>query len=128
MKDRVIVWRITQDCNMRCRFCSYSCEVARQRDDADTARREFDFIKHIHIKVNEDYKSIEKIDIDFSINHGSKDNTFTLTIKNSGDNEAKGKKTKTNSLTENIKELLKPYSDNKKYGICQFVDDREVKK
>lgn len=98
------------------------------RDGQYTARREFDFIKHIHIKVSEDYKSIEKIDIDFSINHGSKDNTFTLTIRNSGDNEAKGKKTKTNSLTDNIKELLKPYSENKKYGICQFVDDREVRK
>ena len=34
MKNRVIVWRITQDCNMRCRFCSYSCDVDRQRDDA----------------------------------------------------------------------------------------------
>lgn len=98
------------------------------RDGQYTARREFDFIKHIHIKVNEDYKSIEKIDIDFSINHGSNDNTFILTIRNSGDNEGKGKKTKTNSLTDNIKELLKPYSENKKYGICRFVDDREVKK
>lgn len=62
------------------------------------------------------------------INHGSKDNTFTLIIGNSGDNEGKGKKTKTNSLTENIKDLLKPYSENKKYGICQFIDEREAKK
>lgn len=98
------------------------------RDGQYTARREFDFIKHIHIKVNEDYKSIDRIDIDFSINHGSQDNMFTLTIKNSGDNEAKGKKVKASSLTENIKELLRPYSDNKKYGICRFIDDREVKK
>ena len=98
------------------------------RDGQYTARREFDFIKHIHIKVNEDYKSIDKIDIDFFINHGSQDNIFTLTIRNSGDNEAKGKKVKANSLTESIKELLRPYSGNKKYGICCFVDDREVKK
>ncbi|MCI7766405.1 MAG: radical SAM protein [Oscillospiraceae bacterium] len=33
--DRVIVYRITQDCNMRCRFCSYSCDVMRKRDSAD---------------------------------------------------------------------------------------------
>ncbi len=37
MKNRVIVWRITQDCNMKCRFCSYSHEVNRQRDNADEA-------------------------------------------------------------------------------------------
>lgn len=98
------------------------------RDGQYTARREFDFIKHIHIKVHEDYKSIEKIDVDFSINHGSQDNTFTLTIKNSGDTEAKGKKTKAATLTEAIKELLKPYCENKKYGVCRFIDDREAKK
>ena len=98
------------------------------RDGQYTARREFDFIKHIHIKINEDYKSIDKIDIDFFINHGSQDNKFTLTIRSSGDNEAEEKEAKTNSLTENIKELLRPYGDNKKYGICCFVDDREVKK
>lgn len=98
------------------------------RDGQYTARREFDFIKHIHIKIHEDYKSIDKIDIDFFINHGSQDNKFTLTIRSSGDNEAEEKEAKTNSLTENIKELLRPYGDNKKYGICCFVDDREVKK
>lgn len=34
-KKRVIVWRVTQTCNMRCKFCSYSTEVTRQRNDAD---------------------------------------------------------------------------------------------
>ena len=34
-KKRVIVWRITQTCNMKCKFCSYSKEVKRQRNDAD---------------------------------------------------------------------------------------------
>lgn len=34
-KKRVIVWRITQTCNMTCKFCSYSKEVKRQRNDAD---------------------------------------------------------------------------------------------
>ena len=37
MKERVIVWRITQTCNMNCRFCSYSNEVERLRSDADEA-------------------------------------------------------------------------------------------
>lgn len=32
---RVIVWRITQTCNMRCKFCSYSGDVQRLRKDAD---------------------------------------------------------------------------------------------
>ncbi len=35
MKKRVIVWRITQNCNMNCLFCSYSNEVKRLRNDAD---------------------------------------------------------------------------------------------
>lgn len=35
MKNRVIVWRITQQCNLLCRFCSYSREVERRRDEAD---------------------------------------------------------------------------------------------
>ena len=35
---RVIVWRITQNCNLRCRFCSYSRDVDRLRGTADSAR------------------------------------------------------------------------------------------
>lgn len=36
-KKRVIVWRTTQTCNMKCLFCSYSSGVKRQRKDADEA-------------------------------------------------------------------------------------------
>lgn len=32
---RVIVWRVTQSCNMKCQFCSYSTEVDRVRGNAD---------------------------------------------------------------------------------------------
>lgn len=95
------------------------------RDGQYTARREFDFIKHIQINVNEDYKSISTIDIDFSINHDSNENMFTLRIKDSGDKDAEDKKIKVSNLVENIKELLKPYNENKKYGNCSFIDDRE---
>lgn len=35
------------------------------RDGQYTARRQFDYTKHIHIKINEEYKSIKQIDIDF---------------------------------------------------------------
>lgn len=35
-KKRVIVWRVTQSCDLKCKFCSYSRDVERQRDDADT--------------------------------------------------------------------------------------------
>lgn len=37
---RVIVWRITQHCNLGCRFCSYSREQERLRDTADPAQVE----------------------------------------------------------------------------------------
>lgn len=37
MNKRVIVWRVTQTCNMRCRFCSYSTETQRLRSSADEA-------------------------------------------------------------------------------------------
>lgn len=36
--DRVIVWRVTQSCNMKCGFCSYSAEVDRERFAADCAK------------------------------------------------------------------------------------------
>lgn len=35
MNNRVIVWRIIQDCNSNCRFCSYARDVKRKRDTAD---------------------------------------------------------------------------------------------
>lgn len=35
--SRVIVWRVTQSCNMKCRFCSYSTQVERLRGNADEA-------------------------------------------------------------------------------------------
>ena len=98
------------------------------RDGQYTARRKFDFHKHIHIKISEEYKSIKQIDIDFGINHGSADNTFLLSIRNSGDND-KNKKSKVKYLTESLSELLKPYIENRKYGVCEMKDDREeVKK
>lgn len=94
------------------------------RDGQYTARRKFDFKKHIHIKISEEYKSIKQIDIDFSINHGSDDNMFLLSIRNSG-NTDKGKKSKVKYLTESLSELLKPYIENRKYGVCEMKDDRE---
>ncbi|MCI9421872.1 MAG: hypothetical protein HFG81_04040 [Dorea sp.] len=98
------------------------------RDGQYTARRKFDFNKHIHIKISEEYKSIKQIDIDFSINHGSDDNKFLLSIRDSGDID-KSKKSMVRYLTESLSELLKPYIENRKYGICEMKDDREkVKK
>lgn len=96
------------------------------RDGQDTAKRQFDYIKHINIKVSEDYKSIEAIDIDFSINHGSKDNKFKLTIKNSGDSDVELMEENVKSFTNGIRDLIKPYTENKKYGNCSFVDERTV--
>ena len=97
------------------------------RDGQYTARRKFDFNKHIHININEEYKSIKQIDIDFSINHGSADNTFLLLIRNSGDSE-EDEKSKESYLTESLSELLKPYVENRKYGVCEMKDEREEEK
>ncbi len=33
-RKRVIVWRVTQECNMNCLFCSYSNQIQRKRDIA----------------------------------------------------------------------------------------------
>lgn len=38
--DRVIVWRVTQNCNMKCKFCSYSAEDGKARSEADCAEAE----------------------------------------------------------------------------------------
>lgn len=57
MKNRVIVWRITQDCNMRCRFCSYSNDIKRMRDNADE-----DEIKRLS-KILGEYKKKSNDDI-----------------------------------------------------------------
>ena len=52
--DRVIVWRVTQRCNMNCLFCSYAYGVNRKRDDADANEiiRVCNVLKQ-HIKQND---------------------------------------------------------------------------
>lgn len=37
-KSRVFVWRVTQDCNLNCRFCSYSQDLSRLRSRIDPER------------------------------------------------------------------------------------------
>lgn len=98
------------------------------RDGQYTARREFDFIKHIQIKVSEEFKSIGSINIDFSINHGSEDNCFCLTIESSGDEDIEDNVTKVKSLTESLTELLNSYNKSKGYGVFEVIDNREVEK
>lgn len=95
------------------------------RDGQDTAKRKFDYIKHIEIKINnEEFVSIEKIVIDFEINH-EKDNIFKLLIKDSGD-EVKGKKkTEVEHLIGEISKALEVYVDNKKYGNVSIEDERK---
>ena len=93
------------------------------RDGQYTAQRKFDFIKRMRIKVNESYKSIDTIDIEFSINHDSKNNELTLRIKDSGDIESE--ENKTEYLESDIKELMKPYEEDRKYGKCCFISRGE---
>jgi len=55
--ERVIVWRITQDCNSGCKFCSYARDVDRKRENADPAQiRDF-------IKILGEYKEKTKRDV-----------------------------------------------------------------
>lgn len=93
------------------------------RDGQYTAQRKFDFIKRMRIKVNESYKSIDTIDIEFSINHDSKNNELTLRIKDSGDIESE--ENKTEYLESDIRELMKPYEEDRKYGKCCFISRGE---
>ena len=95
------------------------------RDGQYTAQREFDFIKHIRIKVSEVYKSIDTIDIEFSINCNT-NNKFELSIKDSGDIEPEENK-KTQYLISDIEDLMKPYMANRKYGECRFINECDIK-
>lgn len=54
---RVIVWRITQNCNMNCLFCSYSNELERKRDVADNA----DILRFL--KILGEYENINNQEI-----------------------------------------------------------------
>ncbi len=54
---RVIVWRVTQNCNMNCQFCSYSNEIQRKRDVANNA----DILRFSEILGK--YKSFNKQEI-----------------------------------------------------------------
>lgn len=54
---RVIVWRVTQNCNMSCLFCSYSNDVHRKRDTANE-----DDVSRL-LNILGDYKRERKQDI-----------------------------------------------------------------
>ncbi len=98
------------------------------RDGQDTLQRKFDFIKHIEIKVNENYKSIKTINIDFSIKHGSEDNELMLRIIGSGYNSKKNDKENAQSLIKSIKSLIEKHKADEKYGKYDFEDERRSQK
>ena len=79
----------------------------------------------MRIKVNESYKSIDTIDIEFSINCNT-NNKFELSIKDSGDIEPEENK-KTQYLISDIEDLMKPYMANRKYGECRFINECDIK-
>ena len=93
------------------------------RDGQYTARRKFDYEKHIDITVNAKYKSIQAIKIDFGIVHGSGNNFFRIHIRDSGYKDTDAQVT--NTLVESLKELMNPYINNKKYGDCTIEDERD---
>lgn len=91
------------------------------RDGQYTARRQFDFIKHMQITINERHRSINNITIDFSIYH-AQENNFHLKICRTGENDDTD--SPTGDLVKNILAIKNEYN-NHKYGICTFVDESD---
>lgn len=105
----------------------YKLYLTTFRDGQYTARRNFDYIKHILIDSENHYKSIKMIKIDFSIN-SSKQNEFTLTIIDSGNDEQKELASTVTTLKERLKSLIKSYGDKKNCGKFEFKDDGVIEK
>lgn len=79
------------------------------RDGQYTARRSFEFSKCLHLEINKDYRSIERIEISFSINSGSDPSKFELDIRNSGDEDSEDLKKTVATLRDDLQKLVNSY-------------------
>ena len=95
------------------------------RDGQYTARRSFEFSKCLHLEINKEYRSIERIEISFSINSGSDPSKFELDIRNSGDEDSEDLKNTVVALRDDLKELVNSYRKRNNYGEFRFLIDGE---
>jgi hypothetical protein len=98
------------------------------RDGQYTARRSFELSKCLHLEINKDYRSIERIEIIFSINSGSDPSKFELDIRNSGDEDSEEMKKTVDMLREDLKKLVDSYRKRNNCGEFHFLIDGEEQK
>lgn len=98
------------------------------RDGQYTARRSFDFSKCLHLEINKEYRSIERIDIAFSINSGSAPSRFDLDIRNSGDEDSEELARTVEMLRDDLKKLVSSYQAKNNCGEFRFLVDGEEQK
>jgi len=82
------------------------------RDGQDTSKRKFDFAKRMEFEIDKKYRSIEKITIEFEINHNNEDK-FWLSFVDSGDSGED--ENETEQLKHEIEKCIDKYDDDK-YG------------
>lgn len=98
------------------------------RDGQYTARRSFEFSKRLHLEINKDYRSIERIEISFSINSGSEPSKFELDIRNSGDEDSEELRRTVETLRDDLKKLVNSYRERNNCGEFRFLIDGEEQK
>ena len=98
------------------------------RDGQYTARRSFEFSKCLHLEINKDYRSIERIEISFSINSGSDPSKFELDIRNSGDEDSEDLKRTVATLRDDLQKLVNSYQKRNNYGEFRFLIDGKEQK
>ncbi len=92
------------------------------------ARRSFELSKCLHLEINKEYRSIERIDIAFSINSGSAPSRFDLDIRNSGDEDSEELARTVEMLRDDLKKLVSSYQAKNNCGEFRFLVDGEEQK
>lgn len=96
------------------------------RDGQDTSKRKFDFAKRMEFEINKKYRSVEKITIEFEINHDKADE-FSLSIFGSGDlEENENDENETRQLKKEIEEYIDNFKDCK-YGNVRYSEESRGK-
>ena len=97
------------------------------RDGQDTAKRKFDYIKNIVIKVNKDYQSIKQINIELCINH-DKDSVFVLVVEDSGYKNDDNPRYNAGELCKKLAKFIEPFEKDRKYGECKMMGKKGEEK
>ena len=86
------------------------------RDGQYTAKRKFDIHKKMELEIDEKFRGILELEIEFEINHNKKD-SFILSIKESGYSCEKSQQ-----LINELQEKIKKYEENYRYHEKQKCD------